>query len=277
MSPTGLSKNPDPVFTSHPGKSTLPFCEKLMKAASGFTDTFTFKMFVAFARKSGKRRRAPRKSVLKAIEALMQGLGFHFDPLAGKVNVTLTTLAIECGLATESENRNLAITRATRTLRLCKTLGMITYDTEFCADLGCHFPTDITFCTSFLRAIGISERALEGAARSCAGWQNQKRIKMGLPALDFEALVTEAWGSFRKRFYDYRLKRKQQGEKRARAERDSERTRKEIEKLVGNQLTKEISKGLFPADLDAARREVARRVKERMIMSRGNFSRLQTV
>lgn len=246
-----------------------------MKAAAGFTDSFTFKMFVAFARKSGKRRRAPRKSVLKAIEALMQGLGFHFDPLAGKANVTLTTLAIECGLATESENRNLAITRATRTLRLCKILGMITYNTEFCSDLGCNFPTDITFCEDFLRAIGISERAMEGAARSCAGWENQKRAKKGLPALSLKELADQAWGSFRKRFYDYRLKRKQQGEKRARAERDSVRSRQDIERLVSTQLSKEISKGLFPADLDAAKREVARRVKERMIMSRGNFTRLR--
>ena len=246
-----------------------------MKAATGFTNSFTFKMFVAFARKQGKRRRAPRKDVLTAIESLLQGLSFHYDPLARKANVTLTKLAIECGLATESENRNLAITRATRTLRLCKILGIITYDTQFCAQLGCFFPTDITFCPEYLRAIGVSERAEEGAARSSAGWKNKERAKKGLPFLSFEELAREAWGSFRKNFFDYRLKLKQHGERRARAARDSERSRKEIEVIVSRQLSIEISKGLFPMDLDAAKIEAARRVKERMIMSRGNFTRLK--
>jgi incFII family plasmid replication initiator RepA len=273
-SPCGRVKNPDPVFTPKLGKSTLPFNEKLMKASVGFTSKFVFSMFVAFARQRGVRHRMPRRDVRKAIEALLQGLCYHYDPLAGRVNVTLTTLAIECGLATESVNLNLAITRATRTLKLLEVLGLITYKTEFCKDLGCNFPTDITFTNDFFNAIEISERALEGVVRERAGWKNRERSKRGLPALSIDEHISEAWGAFRKRFYDYRLKRKRQGEKRAKANRDKERTRQEIENLVRRELSKEIASGAFPAEKNAVFDEVARRVKERLIMSRGNFTRL---
>ena len=43
------------------------------------------------------------------------------------------------------------------------------------------------------------------------------------------------------------------------------------------QLTREIAEGRFTGNLDAVRREQARRVKERMLMSRGNnYTRLAT-
>ncbi|TNU04882.1 replication protein, partial [Escherichia coli] len=35
-------KNPNPVFTPREGARTLPFCEKLMGKAVGFTETFAF-------------------------------------------------------------------------------------------------------------------------------------------------------------------------------------------------------------------------------------------
>ena len=62
----------------------------------------------------GLRRRMPPVLHRRAIDALLQGLCFHYDPLANRVQCSITTLAIECGLATESDAGKLSITRATR-------------------------------------------------------------------------------------------------------------------------------------------------------------------
>ncbi|EPU3525977.1 plasmid replication initiator RepA, partial [Escherichia coli] len=95
-------KNPNPVFTPREGAGTLKFCEKLMEKAVGFTSRFDFAIHVAHARSKGLRRRMPPVLRRRAIDALLQGLCFHYDPLANRVQCSITTLAIECGLATES-------------------------------------------------------------------------------------------------------------------------------------------------------------------------------
>ncbi|ESE10005.1 hypothetical protein HMPREF1616_00875, partial [Escherichia coli 908658] len=55
-----------------------------------------------------------------------------------------TTLAIECGLATESAAGTLSITRATRALTFLSELGLISYQTEYDPLIGCNIPTDIS-------------------------------------------------------------------------------------------------------------------------------------
>ncbi len=105
-------KNPNPVFTPREGAGTLKFCEKLMEKAVGFTSRFDFAIHVAHARSKGLRRRMPPVLRRRAIDALLQGLCFHYDPLANRVQCSITTLAIECGLATESAAGKLSITRA---------------------------------------------------------------------------------------------------------------------------------------------------------------------
>lgn len=109
-------KNPNPVFTPREGAGTLKFCEKLMEKAVGFSSRFDFAIHVAHARSRGLRRRMPPVLRRRAIDALLQGLCFHYDPLANRVQCSITTLAIECGLATESGAGKLSITRATRAL-----------------------------------------------------------------------------------------------------------------------------------------------------------------
>lgn len=278
----GRPKNPNPEFVppkdkNGKAKETLSFNEKLMEAAKGFTTTFAFAIHVAYARQQGLRKRMPPRARLQAIEALLQGICFHYDPLANRVNVTMTNLAIECGLATETvhdTHTNVSISRATRALEALRDMGLITYKTEFCATLGCNFPTDISFLPDFFRALDISERAVEGACRSRHAYKNMKRKEQGLPELSLEEHITAAWGAMRSRFYAYRLKIKKQGERRAKALRDAERTRAEIQNLVRKELTKEIAAGSFPIDRTAIDTEIARRVKQRMIMSRGNFTRL---
>ncbi|MGT6141637.1 plasmid replication initiator RepA, partial [Escherichia coli] len=119
-------KNPNPVFTPREGAGTLKFCEKLMEKAVGFTSRFDFAIHVAHARSKGLRRRMPPVLRRRAIDALLQGLCFHYDPLANRVQCSITTLAIECGLATESAAGKLSITRASRALTFLAELGLIT-------------------------------------------------------------------------------------------------------------------------------------------------------
>lgn len=270
-------KNPNPVFTPRKGAETLKFCEKLMEKAVGFTSRFDFAIHVAHARSRGLRRRMPPVLRRRAIDALLQGLCFHYDPLANRVQCSITTLAIECGLATESGAGKLSITRATRALTFLSELGLITYQTEYDPLIGCYIPTDITFTPALFAALDVSEDAVAAARRSRVEWENKQRKKQGLDTLGMDELIAKAWRFVRERFRSYQTELKSRGIKRARARRDANRERQDIVTLVKRQLTREISEGRFSASREAVKREVERRVKERMILSRNrNYSRLAT-
>ena len=261
-------KNPNPVFTPREGKKTLPFCRKLMAKAEGFTSRFDFSVHVAFVRSLGKRHRMPPLLRRRAID----------DPLANRVQRSITNLAIECGLATESKTGNLSITRATRALKFMAELGLITYQAEYDPQIGCNIPTDITFTPALFSALDVSDVAVLAARRSRVEWENQQRQKQRLKPLEMDELIAKAWRFVRERFRSYQSERKQHGLKRARARRDADRTRQDIVTLVKQQLTREYATGRFTGGLDAMKRELERRVKERMLMSRGNnYTRLATV
>lgn len=269
-------KNPNPVFTPRKGAGTLKFCEKLMEKAVGFTSRFDFAIHVAHARSRGLRRRMPPVLRRRAIDALLQGLCFHYDPLANRVQCSITTLAIECGLATESAAGKLSITRATRALTFLSELGLITYQTEYDPLIGCYIPTDITFTPALFAALDVSEDAV-AARRSRVVWENRQRKKQGLDTLGMDELIAKAWRFVRERFRSYQTELKSHGMKRARARRDAGRTRQDIVTLVKRQMTREIAEGRFRGSLEAVKREIDRRVKERMIMSRNNnYTRLAT-
>lgn len=277
-------KNPFPKFVvpkkkgSDEEKATLPFCRKLMAKAEGFTSRFDFSIHVAFMRSLGKRHRMPPVLRRRAIDALLQGLCFHYDPLANRVQRSITNLAIECSLATESKSGNLSITRATRALKFLAELGLITYQTEYDPQIGCNIPTDITFTPALFSALDVSDVAVLAARRSRVEWENKQRKKQSLEPLQMDELIAKAWRFVRERFRSYQAERKQHGLKRARARRDVNRTRKDIETLVKQQLTREFACGRFTGGRDAIKRELERRVTERMLMSRGNnYTRLATV
>ncbi|MDK2452834.1 hypothetical protein QSI50_24540, partial [Escherichia coli] len=98
-----------------------------------------------------------------------------------------------------------------------------------------------------------------------------------LDTLGMDELIAKAWRFVRERFCSYQTELKSRGIKRARARRDANRERQDIVTLVKRQLTREISEGRFSASREAVKREVERRVKERMILSRNrNYSRLAT-
>lgn len=265
-------KNPNPVFTPHEGKKTLPFCRKLMAKAEGFTSRFDFSVHVAFVRSLGKRHRMPPLLRRRAIDALLQGLCFHYDPLANRVQRSITNLA------TESKTGNLSITRATRALKFMAELGLITYQTEYDPQIGCNIPTDITFTPALFSTLDVSDVAVVAARRSRVEWENQQRQKQRLKPLEMDELIAKAWRFVRERFRSYQSERKQHGLKRARARRDATRTRQDIVTLVKQQLTREYASGRFIGGHEALKRELDRRVKERMMMSRGNnYTRLATV
>ena len=273
-------KNPFPEFQPAEGADTIPFCRKLMKKAEGFTRSFAFQIRVAIARSLGKRRRTPPPLRCRAIDSLLQGMCFHYDPLAGergRVQCSATTLAIECGLATESDVGNLAITRLTNALKsLDEHFGLVTYSTEYDPEIGCNIPSDIQFTEILLEGLDVSEEALAAARRSSAENTNKKRIKQGLPRLSLEELSSKAFSYVRDRFREYHRKQREHGIKRRRAKRDAERSRQDIELIVKRELTREIAQRRFPADKDAVYSEMKRRVKERMILSRGHHTRLAT-
>lgn len=192
---------------------------------------------------------------------------FHYDPLANRVQCSITTLAIECGLATESDAGKLSITRATRALKFLAELALITYQTEYDSVIGCNIPTDITFTTALFAALDVSEEAVASARRSRVEWENRQRKKQGLGTLGMDELIAKAWRFVRERFRSYQAEHKTHGMKRFRARRDADRIRQEIITLVR-----------FTGNHESVKRELDRRVKERMILSRNrNYTRLATV
>ncbi|WP_236393587.1 incFII family plasmid replication initiator RepA [Pantoea sp. Mhis] len=270
--------NPNPEFIPRKGIKTLPFCRKLMSKAINFTTSLTFAIHVAFARSLGKRRRMPPLLRRRAIDALLQGICFHYDPLANRVQCSITNLAIECGLATESKNGNLSTTRATRALRFLKELGLITYYTEYDPQIGCNIPTDITFTPALFRALNISEIAVTAARKSRMEWENQQRKNQNLSLLSMNELIERSWNFIRDRFRTYHAKAKLHGLKRARGRRDAYRSSRDIENMVKCQLTREIAEGRFKGTQEAAFSEVKRRVRERMLISRkNNYTRLHNL
>lgn len=100
---------------------------------------------------------------------------FHYDPLANRVQRSITNMAIECGLATESRSGNLSVSRATRALKFLAELGLITYQTEYDPQIGCNIPTDITFTPALFSALDVSEVAVVAARRSRVEWENLQR------------------------------------------------------------------------------------------------------
>ncbi len=130
---------------------------------------------------------------------------FHYDPLANRVQRSITNMAIECGLATESRSGNLSITRATRALKFLAELGLITYQTEYDPQIGCNIPTDITFTPALFSALDVSEMAVVAARRSRVEWENLQRKKQQLKPLEMDELIAKAWRFVRERFRSYRL------------------------------------------------------------------------
>jgi incFII family plasmid replication initiator RepA len=102
--------------------------------------------------------------------------------------------------------------------------------------------------------------------------------KQQLKPLEMDELIAKAWRFVRERFRSYQAERKSHGRKRDTARRDASRQRHDIETRVRQQLTREYATGRFRGDKEALKREVERRVQERMLLSRGNnYTRLATV
>lgn len=265
-------KNPYPEFIPAGGKSTLKFCRKLCEKARGITQSTLFMVLIAMLIREGKRKRRPPELRMRAIEAALQALCWYYSPLANRVNASLTTMSICCGLATEK--KRLSIKRFTGACQFLELLGLITYNTEYDPEIGCNIPTDITFLPLMWKLLDVSEEAVDAARKSSAEMENRRREQKGMSRLDVAELARRAWCFVREGFREYQKKRHDHGLKRHQARKDAERSRKEIEQLVRRQLNQEIRQGKFHGGLHAALTEIERRVKERTVLSRGHTTRL---
>jgi incFII family plasmid replication initiator RepA len=118
--------------------------------------------------------------------------------------------------------------------------------------------------------------AVVAARRSRVEWENLQR-KQQLKPLEMDELIAKAWRFVRERFRSYQAERKSHGRKRDTARRDASRQRHDIETRA-SATDPEYATGRFRGDKEALKREVERRVQERMLLSRGNnYTRLATV
>ncbi|HAM4798345.1 TPA: hypothetical protein IBW86_004022 [Escherichia coli] len=138
----------------------------------------------------------------------------------------------------------------------------------------------VGFTSRFDFAIHVAHARSRGLRRRVPPVLRRRAIDallQGLDTLGMDELIAKAWRFVRERFRSYQTELKSRGIKRARARRDAGRERQDIVTLVKRQLTREIAEGRFTASREAVKREVERRVKERMILSRNrNYSRLAT-
>lgn len=86
-----------------------------MGKAVGGTETFAFDIASACARANGKRK--PSVLRRRAIDALLQGMCFYYDPVSNQVHRSITELAFDCGLARKNTHGHLAIERAVRAIK----------------------------------------------------------------------------------------------------------------------------------------------------------------
>jgi incFII family plasmid replication initiator RepA len=277
-------KNPHPKFERKGKDTTLPFNKELMKAAEGFTSKQNFSLVVADARARGTRKRFPKKERCVAIDAAVLALCSHYSVIEGRADASLTTMATECGLATEAESKKsgnlvsktrLSIHRLTRALRsLASEFDLLTYKTEHCADLGCFFPTEIRFKPRFFEVIGIPMEAVEKAQAGRAEYLNKEAEQRGEPRRSIAELAQLAFRAARERFYRHYKQRKEQGEIRLQARRDAEKKRAEIVADVRRKLNQEIARReIFFTSLADVQAEIERRTVARMYQ-RGHTMRL---
>nr|WP_280175524.1 TraC family protein [Escherichia coli] len=136
-------------------------------------------------------------------------------------------------------------------------------------------PRGIPLCIHLMSSQLVGDR-IEYGLREFS-WSGEQAERFNAITLGMDELIAKAWRFVRERFRSYQTELKSRGIKRARARRDANRERQDIVTLVKRQLTREISEGRFTVNREAVKREVERRVKERMILSRNrNYSRLAT-
>lgn len=101
----------------------------------------------------------------RAIEALLQAMCFHYDPITNSVRCSATKLAVECDLATRSANGTLNIGKATRALQfLDETLGLIVY---IPGNSKRGLSPGITFTPDLFKALNVFPLALIEARLGC--------------------------------------------------------------------------------------------------------------
>lgn len=267
-------KNPYPQFK--PDGKTHRLLARCAAEAEKFSTNGGLRHAVMLARSRGQICRFPREERRRAIDAAFPGIFHHYDILRDCLGVPLRTLAIKTGLMTESDAGNTSMTRLTRLAKYFERLGIISYTSQFCADIGCYFPAEIKLTRLAFELLGIPYESFEKARAYKVKQENLSRMRKGLEALPFVEVVSSAIRAAKDRFYQKRLIRKQRGEARALARRDAARKRSEIKERVTNLVYEAMRKGKFkPQSLTELRNRIEELTNKRTIHSR-NYTLLNT-
>ncbi|MCW0350740.1 plasmid replication initiator RepA [Pantoea ananatis] len=159
---SALCKCPEPHFEPAPNLVRPRFCRQLMKRARDLTSGCRFSLILYRMKWQGKRERKPKSDRLRAVFVLLQGLCFYYDPRTNIVQRSLTGLAMDCGLATESENGVISISRASRALY------SLEYEFEYIVrGTGDDGDFRIFFTPALFQALRIRPDHLRAARRKC--------------------------------------------------------------------------------------------------------------
>lgn len=145
------------------------FCCQLMKCARELTSGCRFSFILYRMKWQGKRERKPKSERLRAVVVLLQGLCFFYDPRTNSVQRSLSGLAMDCGLSTESENGVIRISRASRALY------SLEYEFEFIVrGTGDDGDFRIFFTPAFFQALSIRPDHLRAARLKCERFQQRR-------------------------------------------------------------------------------------------------------
>lgn len=97
-----------------------------MRKASGYVFSYHFNIRIYLKCARGERLRKPRAELLQAIDSLLQGMCFYYNPLTNGIDRSVSELASECGLTSTSASGVVSISRASRAIQaLDKEFGFI--------------------------------------------------------------------------------------------------------------------------------------------------------
>lgn len=155
-----LSQQLVPHFTPASDVIRPRFCRQLMKKANGYVFSYYFNIRIYLQCARGERRKKPRVELLQAINSLLQGMCFYYNPLTNGVDRSVSQLANECGLTSTSASGAVSISRASRTLQALENeFGFIVCDLSVPRQNASRF----YFTPAFFEALRVNPDHLRAA------------------------------------------------------------------------------------------------------------------
>lgn len=148
------------------------FCQQLMKKANGYVFSYHFNIRIYLQCARGERRKKPRVEFLQAINSLLQGMCFYYNPLTNGVDRSVSQLANECGLTSTAASGAVSISRASRALQALENeFGFIVRDLPATRQDAWQF----YFTPAFFEALKVSPDHLRAARVKSERLQGRRR------------------------------------------------------------------------------------------------------